>query len=98
MANSSDPENPEDGSANSDGPIPSEPTIHAPRPPDFLDPRDEKIDEIEASRMPILAHLTELRARLIWVLVGLGGAFIVALFFSRYCKDRAPQISTLERQ
>ena len=55
---------------------------NAPRPPDFIDPRDEAIDEVEQSRAPLLEHLTELRNRLIWVLVGVGIAFSIALYFS----------------
>jgi len=39
-------------------------------------------DEIEASRAPLLDHLTELRSRLIKVLLGMMAAFGVALVFS----------------
>ncbi len=34
-------------------------------------------DEIEASRMPLLDHLIELRSRLIWAVVAIVIAFLV---------------------
>lgn len=39
-------------------------------------------DEIEASRAPLLDHLTELRSRLIKVILGMLLAFVVALYFA----------------
>lgn len=50
----------------------------ADNPPDIID--DE--DEVEASRAPLLDHLTELRSRLIKVILGMIVTFIVALFFA----------------
>ena|SRR5579884_50808 len=42
---------------------------------------DEREDELEAGRMPLLDHLTELRNRLIWSLLGVAAAFIVCYQF-----------------
>lgn len=39
-------------------------------------------DDIEASRAPLLDHLTELRTRLIKVVLGMALAFVVALYFA----------------
>lgn len=46
------------------------------RPPDLID------DEVEASRAPLLSHLTELRERLIWSFVALGVAFVLCFSVS----------------
>lgn len=46
-------------------------------PPDIIDE-----DEIEASRAPLLDHLTELRSRLIKVIIGMMLAFVVGLVFA----------------
>lgn len=40
-------------------------------------------DEIDASKAPLLDHLTELRQRLIWSLAGVGVAFVVCFIFAR---------------
>ena len=47
--------------------------------------RDE--DHIEASKAPLIEHLTELRNRLIWSLWGLGGAMIVCFVFAKQIFD-----------
>lgn len=47
-------------------------------PPDILDEEDE----VNASRAPLLDHLTELRGRLIKVIVGMLIAFVIGLFFA----------------
>ncbi len=49
--------------------------------PDIIDD-DEDLDEVEASRAPLLEHLTELRSRLIKVMLGMLATFGVALYFS----------------
>ncbi|CAN5201709.1 twin-arginine translocase subunit TatC [soil metagenome] len=41
------------------------------------------VDEIDASRAPLLEHLIELRKRLLWSFVALGGAFCLCLYFAR---------------
>ncbi|MEM1086881.1 MAG: twin-arginine translocase subunit TatC [Pseudomonadota bacterium] len=50
-------------------------------------PDDQKpdivADEVEASRAPLLSHLSELRNRLIWSLVALGVATIACFFIAR---------------
>lgn len=46
-------------------------------PPDIIDE-----DEIEASRAPLLDHLTELRGRLIKVITGMMIAFVIGLVFA----------------
>jgi sec-independent protein translocase protein TatC len=46
--------------------------------PDIVD----ETDEIEGSRAPLLAHLVELRNRLIWSLVGLGVATLGCFFLA----------------
>jgi sec-independent protein translocase protein TatC len=40
-------------------------------------------DEIDASRAPLLEHLIELRRRLLWSFLALGGAFCLCLYFAR---------------
>jgi sec-independent protein translocase protein TatC len=40
-------------------------------------------DEIDGSRAPLIDHLIELRRRLIWSFVALGGAFFVCLYFAK---------------
>jgi sec-independent protein translocase protein TatC len=49
--------------------------------PDIIDDEDG-LDEVEASRAPLLEHLTELRSRLIKVMLGMLVTFGVALYFS----------------
>jgi sec-independent protein translocase protein TatC len=46
-----------------------------------------KIDEVEASKAPLIEHLIELRTRLIWSLVALGLAALVCFFFAREIYD-----------
>ncbi len=50
----------------------------AENPPDIVD--DE--DEVDASRAPLLDHLTELRSRLIKVIIGMMIAFVIGLVFA----------------
>ncbi|UTW56919.1 twin-arginine translocase subunit TatC [Kordiimonas sp. SCSIO 12610] len=59
-------------------PTDQEDTIKA---PDIIDD-DEDLDEVEASRAPLLEHLTELRSRLIKVMLGMLVTFGIALYFS----------------
>lgn len=40
-------------------------------------------DEISASEAPLIEHLIELRSRLIYCVLGFGGAFIVSFYFSK---------------
>jgi sec-independent protein translocase protein TatC len=49
--------------------------------PDLID-GDDPADEVEASKAPLLEHLTELRARLIKVLLGMAVAFGVGVYFA----------------
>lgn len=42
---------------------------------------DEREDELEAGRMPLFDHLTELRSRLLWSIVSIVVAFVVAYQF-----------------
>ncbi len=42
---------------------------------------DDREDELEAGRMPLLDHLTELRNRLLWSIVAIAIAFVVAYQF-----------------
>ncbi len=44
-------------------------------------------DEIDASKAPLIEHLTELRNRLIWSLWGLGAAMIVCFIFATQIFD-----------
>ena len=46
-------------------------------PPDGAEP-----DEVEASRAPLLSHLVELRARLIWIIAALGVGFALCFAVS----------------
>jgi sec-independent protein translocase protein TatC len=39
-------------------------------------------DDIEASRMPLLEHLIELRSRLMWAIIAIVIAFLVCFFFA----------------
>lgn len=50
----------------------------AENPPDIID----EDDDVEASRAPLLDHLTELRARLIKVIIGMMIAFVIGLIFA----------------
>jgi sec-independent protein translocase protein TatC len=49
-------------------------------------PRDGH-DEIEASKMPLMDHLIELRQRLIYALIGVGAAFILCFAFAKQIYD-----------
>lgn len=40
-------------------------------------------DDLEDTRAPLLDHLIELRKRLIWSFLALGGAFLVCLYFAK---------------
>ncbi len=57
-------------------------TSDLPNPPDLYDDTDEPMDEVDASRAPILSHLTELRNRLIKVIALMGVLFLVGLWFA----------------
>lgn len=43
--------------------------------------KDDREDELEAGRMPLLDHLIELRNRLLWSLVSIAAAFLIAYQF-----------------
>jgi sec-independent protein translocase protein TatC len=45
---------------------------------------DEDIDEVEASRAPLMTHLEELRTRLIWSLAAIAVMFIVCFIFAEW--------------
>jgi sec-independent protein translocase protein TatC len=47
------------------------------------EPRREGQDEIDASRMPLIEHLTELRQRLITSLMAFAAMFVVCFFFAK---------------
>jgi len=47
------------------------------------EPRREGQDEIDASRMPLIEHLTELRQRLITSLFAFAGMFVLCFFFAK---------------
>ena len=49
--------------------------------PPFIDGPDQDEDEMEASRAPLLEHLTELRSRLIWALLSVVATSIVCFIF-----------------
>lgn len=40
-------------------------------------------DDIDASKAPLIAHLIELRSRLLWSIAGVGVAFVVCFIFAR---------------
>ena len=42
---------------------------------------DDKEDELEAGRMPLLQHLVELRNRLLWAFAAILGAFVICYQF-----------------
>jgi sec-independent protein translocase protein TatC len=44
--------------------------------------KGDEIDEVDASKAPLIEHLIELRTRLIWSLVALGCAAVVCFFFA----------------
>ncbi|MEM1315661.1 MAG: twin-arginine translocase subunit TatC [Pseudomonadota bacterium] len=44
-------------------------------------------DEIDASKAPLIEHLTELRSRLIWSLLGLGACMVVCFVFAKQIFD-----------
>ena len=41
-------------------------------------------DEIDASKAPLIEHLAELRARLIWSLWGLGACMVLCFVFAKH--------------
>ncbi|MEM9740991.1 MAG: twin-arginine translocase subunit TatC, partial [Pseudomonadota bacterium] len=45
---------------------------------------DGPSDEVEASSAPLLEHLAELRVRLIWCFLALGGGTIVSFAFAKH--------------
>ena len=45
---------------------------------------DDDIDEVEASRAPLLSHLAELRTRLIWSLLAIAVMFVVCFIFAEW--------------
>jgi sec-independent protein translocase protein TatC len=55
-------------------------TTASPPPPDPASP--EGYDEIEASKAPLMEHLTELRQRLIYALAGVAVGFVVCFAFA----------------
>ncbi len=48
-----------------------------------MDERPDIEDEVDASRAPLLEHLTELRSRLIWAMVALVAGAGICFFFAR---------------
>ena len=44
---------------------------------------DDDVDEIEASRAPLIDHLIELRTRLMWSLAGMAVAFVLSFIFAK---------------
>ena len=46
------------------------------------EPPEEEIDEVEASKAPLIEHLIELRQRLIYSLIGFVIAFLVSFYFA----------------
>ena len=48
---------------------------------------DEREEDLEAGRMPLLAHLTELRNRLMWSLLTVIAAFLVCYQFKQRIYD-----------
>lgn len=63
-------------------------------------PGGEPLDEVEASRAPLLDHLIELRGRLITSLIGFAVAFAVAYYFSAeiYAFLAQPLVAAFEGQ
>ncbi len=45
---------------------------------------DDDIDEVEASRAPLMSHLEELRTRLIWSVVAVAAMFIVCFIYAEW--------------
>ena len=45
---------------------------------------DEDIDEVEASRAPLMSHLEELRTRLIWSLLAVAVMFVVCFVYAEW--------------
>lgn len=45
---------------------------------------DDDIDEVEASRAPLLSHLAELRTRLIWSLLAIAVMFVVCFIYAEW--------------
>jgi sec-independent protein translocase protein TatC len=51
-------------------------------PEPLADPDKNKDDEVEASRAPLIAHLTELRKRLMICVIVIIGLFVISYFFA----------------
>lgn len=49
--------------------------------------KGDEIDEVEASKAPLIEHLIELRSRLIWSLLALGVAAVFCFFFAQQIYD-----------
>jgi sec-independent protein translocase protein TatC len=49
--------------------------------------KGDEIDEVEASKAPLIEHLIELRSRLIWSLLALGVAAVFCFFFAQEIYD-----------
>jgi hypothetical protein len=49
----------------------------------------EEVDEVEASRAPLLDHLIELRQRLVRAIIAVFVAFIVCFFFAKQIYNAA---------
>lgn len=62
---------------------PEKPPGKPPTEPPKSDPPDDGQNEIDASRAPLIEHLTELRQRLIYSLMAFFGMFIVCFFFAK---------------
>ncbi len=50
--------------------------------PDSPEDGEEELDEVEASKAPLIEHLVELRQRLIYSLIGFVIAFLVSFYFA----------------
>ena len=63
---------------------PEKPPVKPPEAPAKSDPpEDNGQSDIDASRAPLIEHLTELRTRLIYSLMAFFGTFVVCFFFAK---------------